>query len=110
MDHKIYISLKEIDAKSLMAREDEQAQIPSDLPLRKWLYAWLLDPDIHGNWHKAVEKWIGMLIVVNLGVMLFEHVPAVYEPYKHWFHWFDIFSVAVFTVEYFVHFNTTHQH
>ncbi len=32
--------------------------------------------------------------------MLFEHVPAVYEPNKHWFHWFDVFSVIVFTFEY----------
>ena len=104
MENKIYISLKEIDAKALMAGEDEHAKISRDLPLRKWLYAWLLDPHIPGNLQKVVDKWIGMLIVVNLGVMLFEHVPAVYEPYKHWFHWFDIFSVAVFTVEYFVRF------
>ena len=104
MENKIYISLKEIDAKSLIAGQDEKAQISRDLSFRKWLYAWLLDPKINGNWQKTVDKWIGMLIVVNLGVMLFEHVPAVYEPYKHWFHSFDIFSVAVFTVEYFVRF------
>jgi hypothetical protein len=101
---KIYISLKEIDAKALMYGEDGSAQISRDMPMRKWLYAWLLDPRIPGNLQQVVDKWIGMLIVVNLGVMLFEHVPAVYEPYKHWFHWFDIFSVAVFTVEYFVRF------
>jgi len=104
MENKIYISLKDVDAKALITGEDENAQISRDLPLRRWLYAWLLDPHIPGNLQKVVDKWIGMLIVVNLGVMLFEHVPAVYEPYKHWFHWFDIFSVAVFTVEYFVRF------
>jgi voltage-gated potassium channel len=104
MENKMYISLKEIDAKSLMGGEEETAHISRDLPLRKWLYAWLLDPKIGGNLQKTVDKWIGLLIVVNLGVMLFEHVPAVYEPNKHWFHFFDIFSVAVFTVEYFVRF------
>jgi voltage-gated potassium channel Kch len=104
MENKIYISLKDVDAKALMSGHDDQAQISRDLPLRKWLYAWLLDPHIPGNLQKVVDKWIGMLIVVNLGVMLFEHVPSVYDPYKHWFHWFDIFSVAIFTVEYFVRF------
>ena len=104
MENKIYISLKDIDAKALVSGEDEPAQISRDLPLRKWLYAWLLDSKISGNLQKVVDKWIGLLIVANLGVMLFEHVPAVYEPYKHWFHYFDIVSVAVFTVEYFVRF------
>jgi voltage-gated potassium channel len=40
------------------------------------------------------------LIVVNLFVLLFEHVPAVFEPNETWFHNFDIFSVIIFTVEY----------
>jgi voltage-gated potassium channel Kch len=31
---------------------------------------------------------------------MFEHVPAVFEPYQIWFQIFDIFSVAVFTIEY----------
>ena len=80
--------------------KDEEANIPSDLPMRKWLYAWLLDPTIPGNMQKGVDKWLGTLIVANLFSLLFEQVPAVFEPNKHWFHWFDIFSVAVFTVEY----------
>jgi voltage-gated potassium channel len=104
MENKMYISLKEIDAKTLISGDGESVEISRELPLRKWLYAWLLDPHINGNLQKVVDKWIGMLIVVNLGVMLFEHVPAVYEPNKHWFHFFDIFSVAVFTLEYFFRF------
>lgn len=75
-------------------------KIGQDLPLRKWLYSWLLDPTITGNLQKGVDRWIGILIVVNLFVMLFEHVPEVFEPNKHWFHWFDVFSVVVFTFEY----------
>lgn len=104
MQNKIYISLKEIDAKTLLGKESERAHIANDLPLRQWLYAWLLNPKIAGNLQKTVDKWIGLLIVLNLGVMLFEHVPAVFEPYKHWFHGFDVFSVAVFTVEYLLRF------
>ena len=83
-----------------MAAADPTVKIGKDLPLRKWLYSWHLDPTLTGNLQKGFDRWIGILIVVNLFVMLFEHVPAVFEPYKHWFHWFDVFSVLVFTLEY----------
>ena len=76
------------------------ADISASLPLRQWLYAWLLDPKIEGNLHKDVDRWIGILIVANLLALLFEHLPAVYEPYREWFHFFDVMSVGVFTVEY----------
>jgi voltage-gated potassium channel Kch len=93
------IYLKDLNVASLLGK-DEEANIPSDLPMRKWLFSWLLDTTIPGNMHKTVDKWLGILIVANLFTLLFEHVPAVFEPHKAWFHWFDIFSVAVFTVEY----------
>ena len=83
-----------------MAAAGPTVNIGSDLPLRKWLYSWLLDPTITGNLQKGFDRWIGILIVVNLFVMLFEQVAAVYEPNKHWFHLFDVFSVVVFTIEY----------
>ena len=28
--------------------------IPSDLPMRQWLYAWLLDPKIAGNYQQSL--------------------------------------------------------
>ena len=34
----------------------KEANIPSQLPLRKWLYAWLLDPTIPGNHQKGIDK------------------------------------------------------
>ena len=79
----------------------KQADISSDLPLRKWLYSWLLDSTIENNYQKDVDYWISTLIILNLFVLLFEHVPDIYEPYKHWFHLFDMVSVFVFTLEYF---------
>jgi len=94
------IALKDIDARVILGSADIEADISRDLPLRKWMYAWMLDPHIPGNHQKALEKWIGILIVVNLFVLLFEHVPAVFDLHKEWFHAFDILSVAVFTVEY----------
>ena len=77
-----------------------EAEISSDLPFRKWLYAWLLDPHIEGNYHKTIEHWIGLLIVANLFALVFEHLPAVYEPNQIWFHYFDVVSVIIFSIEY----------
>ena len=95
--------LKDIDMQAILGQAQE-AEISKDLPMRKWLYAWLLDPHIPGNFQKDIDKWISFLIVGNLFTLMFEHVPAVYEPYKHWFDFFDIFSVTVFTIEYLLRF------
>jgi hypothetical protein len=60
----------------------------------------LLDPNIPGNKQKQVDKWLGILIVLNLFSLVFEQVPAIFEPNKNLFHYFDVFSVIVFTIEY----------
>ncbi len=96
---KTPLRIIDLDAKTLMGDEVE-ANISSDLPLRQWMYAWLLDPHIPGNYQKNIDKWIGLLIVGNLFSLVFEHVPAIYEPYKQWFHLFDLFSITVFVIEY----------
>ena len=56
---------------------DHEAHISSDLPFREWLYAWLLNPNIEGNFQKTIDRWIAILIVANLFVLIFEHVPAI---------------------------------
>ena len=81
---------------------DHKADIASELPMRKWIYSWLLDPNIPGNYQKDIDRWIAILIVANLFALLFEHVPSVYEANKVFFHAFDIFSVIIFTLEYFL--------
>ena len=95
--------LKDFKIETIL-HHDEVANISSDLPMRKWLYSWLLDPSIPGNYLKGIDKWISYLIVANLFALMFEHVPAVYEPYKHSFHLFDVFSVAVFSIEFVMRF------
>ena len=95
--------LKDFNIETIL-HHDEVANISSDLPMRKWLYSWLLDPNIPGNYLKGIDKWISYLIVANLFALMFEHVPAVYEPYKHSFHLFDVFSVAVFSIEFVMRF------
>lgn len=59
-----------------------EAHISSDLPLRKWLYSWLLNPHIDGNHQKTVDRWISILIVANLFALVFEQIPAVFEVYQ----------------------------
>lgn len=99
MDNKSQF-LKDLNIQAILVGQDDEAQIDHHLPMRKWLYSWLLDPHIPGNFQKDIDKWISYLIIANLFSLMFEHVPAVFEPNKHWFEFFDIFSVAVFTIEY----------
>ena len=81
-----------------------EATISSDLPFRKWLYAWLLDPHIEGNYQKTVDRWISILIVVNLFALVLEQIPAIFDTYQSWFHYFEVVSVAVFSIEYVLRF------
>ena len=89
-----------LDVSELLGHEPKTADISRDLPMRKWLYSWLLDPNIPGNKQKQFDKWLGILIVANLFSLVFEQVPAIFEPNKQLFHYFDVFSVIVFTIEY----------
>ena len=82
----------------------EKVNISSDLPFRKWLYSWLLDPHIEGNYQKSIDKWIVILIISNLFALVFEQIPAIFNAYEKWFHFFDIFSVVAFTIEYLLRF------
>ena len=83
---------------------DHEAHISSNLPFREWLYCWLLNPNIEGNYQKTIDRWIAILIVANLFVLIFEHVPAINALYSTWFHYFDVASVVIFTIEYLVRF------
>ena len=91
--------IQNLNVAELLGKE-QKAEISRDLPMRKWLYSWLLDPNIPGNKQKQVDKWLGILIVLNLFSLVFEQVPAIFEPNKNLFHYFDVFSVIVFTIEY----------
>ena len=97
------IQIADLDAAALLGAEVE-ADISPDLPRRQWLYAWLLDPNVPGNYQKSVDKWIAILIIANLFSMVLEQVPAIFEPYQAWFHAFDVFSIVVFVIEYLTRF------
>lgn len=103
MATKPHYFLKDIDMQAILG-EAKELEVSRELPMRQWLFAWLLDPNLPGNFQKSIDKWISILIVSNLFSLMFEHVPAVYEPYRQWFDFFDVFSVAVFTIEYLLRF------
>ncbi len=104
MEERKTISIKDLNIKDLLDTEVKTADISRDLPFRKWLYSWMLDPAIPGNFQGSFDKWIGILIIANLFSLIFENVPGIYEPYKPWFEFFDLFSIAIFTVEYLLRF------
>jgi voltage-gated potassium channel Kch len=104
MEERKTISIKDLNIKDLLDTEVKPAEISRDLPFRKWLFSWMLDPAIPGNFQASFDKWIGILIIANLFSLIFENVPGIYEPYKPWFEFFDLFSIAIFTVEYLLRF------
>ena len=97
-------SLEDMKTKVFGPDEDPPPPPAAPVSFRRWLYAWLLDPHIAHNHHQSVDRWIGFLIIANLFALVFEHVPAIYEPNKDLFHAFDVFSVIIFTLEYIVRF------
>ena len=78
--------------------------VSENLGFRKWLYSWLLDPNIQGNYQKPINNFIALLIVGNVFALVLENVPGIAEPNRHLFHWFDIISILIFTIEYLVRF------
>lgn len=67
---------------------------------RSKVYHFFFDPHGKETYAQHVDNWLAALIVANVAAMLFEIVPAVYDPFKRWFHLFDIFSIVIFTFEY----------
>lgn len=68
--------------------------------LRSKIYHFFFDPHGTETYAQHVDNWLAALIVANVAAMLFEIVPAVYDPFKRWFHLFDVFSIMIFTFEY----------
>jgi len=104
MEDRKTIAIKDLNVKDLLDEEVQLANIDPQLPLRKWLHSWVLDTAIPGNFQASFDKWIGILIIANLFSLIFENVPGIYEPYKGWFEYFDLFSIAIFTLEYLLRF------
>ena len=48
----------------------------------------------------ACEIFIALLVVANVIGIILESVPSIHEDFEQYFHLFDLFSVAVFSLEY----------
>ncbi len=68
------------------------------------IYSFVLDPDVKGNLQGPIENFVACLILLNVGLMLLETIPQVYEPYAKLFHFIDTTSIFIFTLEYVVRF------
>src|SRR5688572_22233205 len=64
----------------------------------------LLHPEIVGdkNWDKVLNIFIIVLIILNVIVVMLETVKSIHDKYGDYFYYFEIFSVIVFTIEYFL--------
>ena len=67
---------------------------------RRWAYERLFDKDSKVSLHEYIENFIVAVILLNVGAMFLEHIPAIHEPREHWFHFFESASLILFTVEY----------
>lgn len=67
------------------------------LPL---IHQWLFDPTFEQGYHRKVENGVGWLIILSVVAIIAEHIEPIYAGRELLFHLFDVFSVAVFTLEY----------
>lgn len=73
---------------------------PGVISFRRRLYELLLDERSESGARASINRFILILILLNLFALLLESAPAIYAEHRDAFHAFDIFSVAVFTLEY----------
>jgi voltage-gated potassium channel Kch len=80
-----------------------QAEIsttPAPSSVRRKMYRLLLDESSEAGARGTINRFILLLILLNLLALVLESAPAIEAEYRQLFHWFDVFSIAVFSVEY----------
>ncbi|MEK0427589.1 MAG: hypothetical protein RL001_116, partial [Pseudomonadota bacterium] len=73
---------------------------PAVISFRRRLYELLLDERSESGARASINRFILILILLNLFALLLESAPAIYAEHRDAFHAFDMFSVAIFTIEY----------
>lgn len=71
------------------------------LNARRWLYL-ALEEQKGSVWAKFINRFLMMLVAVNVFVVVVESEHRLYEAYEPFFWWFEVFSVGIFTLEYLV--------
>ena len=60
----------------------------------------IMEGEVPDAYSHFVEIFIALLVVANVIGIILESVPAIHEAFEYEFHAFDVFSVAVFSVEF----------
>lgn len=60
----------------------------------------IMEGEVPDKYSHFVEIFIALLVVANVIGIILESVPEIHDAYLHEFHTFDLFSVAVFSVEF----------
>ncbi|SIQ48415.1 ion transporter [Pseudacidovorax sp. RU35E] len=81
------------------ARREADALHPRQ-SLRRWLWAWLLDPTNGRNVQRGFDRMVAWMIGANLVVAVLEFGRVLPETAAPWLHHFDLASLVVFTLEY----------
>lgn len=63
-------------------------------------HRWLFDPANEHGYGRAVENFVGWLIIFSVLAIVAEHNSALYQHHEAAFRWFDMVSVGIFTLEY----------
>ncbi len=73
---------------------------PAAPSLRRRLYGFLFDANDKEGARASLDRFLVLLILLNLVALLLESAPPLAAEYARAFHLFDLFSVAVFSLEY----------
>lgn len=68
--------------------------------LRKRIYEIIETGQGDDKASKLFDSFIVVLILLNVAAFVAETVPSLEATWRPWFHWFEVFSVAIFTIEY----------
>jgi voltage-gated potassium channel len=60
----------------------------------------IMEGEVPDKYSSFVEIFVALLVVANVIGIILESVPEIHEAFEHEFHWFDVFSVAVFSIEF----------
>jgi voltage-gated potassium channel len=60
----------------------------------------IMEGEVPDKYSHFVEVFIALLVVANVIGIILESVPEIHDAFLHEFHTFDVFSVAVFSVEF----------
>ena len=60
----------------------------------------IMEGEVPDKYSNFVEIFIALLVVANVIGIILESVPEIHEALEHEFHLFDMFSVAVFSIEF----------